>query len=104
MTHTVTVPGTTVVHPVAGSLGKLAGTVTADAAPLERRVTLLLEVATKAGNLRRPSLLYIASQISEDGAFVFLNLDADRRYTVQAYDSTGTYDPVIKGGLIPGPM
>ena len=62
------------------------------------------ESGSVAGNLAPPFYQQLRIGISDiNGEWEFARLYPGH-YTVIAYDSTGQYDPVIKGGLIPEPM
>lgn len=91
-------------HPLFAGAASLSGTVKSagnPAIPVQRQVVLFAELPSpKTNALRRKNLQYIAETISEaDGSWQFDNLNPDYKYTVQAWDSTGIYAPVIGAGL-----
>ena len=111
MTHAVTTTGGYVwrrnVEQYAFGQGRLRGTVVGpDDAPKRRRVHLFVEEDFHPSNLRpgftRP--ISVTRSDESSGEWEFRELDMTRRYRVEAYDHTGQYDPVIKGGQIPEPM
>lgn len=92
-------------NPFFSGLAKLSGTVKKTGSPnipVQRVVVLFAEEPSARNNaLQRRNLFYIAQQISgEDGSYLFENLSPDFRYTVQAWDDTGEFAPVIGAGLI----
>lgn len=75
-------------------------------APLRRAVVLFAEPDASAGypgSRHYVGLTLLGAQFSRasDGSFSFPHLDPAPTYTVIAWDSAGTYDPVIKAGLSP---
>ena len=92
-------------NPFFSGAAKLSGTVKKTGSPnipVQRVVVLFAEEPSKINNaLQRRNLYYIAQQISgEDGSYLFENLSPDFRYTVQSWDDTGEFAPVIGAGLI----
>ena len=72
--------------------------------PQRRKVLLLKESGLAPGNLAPTSYSHVwIIRSGPDGqwekGYLF-----DGLYTAIAYDHTGEYDPVIKGGLTPEPM
>lgn len=97
----------TLVQSRAWGNGKLRVNVSEDGGPLRRWVHCFVEAPWRnPGNKELGILYYVASLRSDPntGVCEFKNLDESRTYTLQAYDITGQYDPVIKAGLIPEPM
>lgn len=81
---------------------KLSGTVVDDQGNGQRRWLLLLREASGIpGNLQPPAYTAIRLGRSANNGQWSFNFVLDGRYTVIAYDHTGQFDPVIKGGLIP---
>lgn len=107
--HSVTVQGG--LHPVTGFLGggngRLQGSVLgSDDGPLARQVHVFEEIGVRPGNLDLTRLLHRGTVRSSatDGSWTVEYLPMNARYTAQAFDDTGQYDPVTKAGLIPEPM
>lgn len=74
--------------------------------PKARKVWLYEEKDGYSGALRNAPKRVISAKVSDPstGIAEFRNLDQACTYTVIAYDYTGQFDPVIKGGLTPEPM
>ncbi len=91
-------------HPFFSGNAKLSGTLKKTGSPntpVERVIALFAEIPSPKNNaLKRTKIHYISEQISQpDGSYLFENLSADFKYTVQAWDDTGVYAPVIGAGL-----
>ena len=92
-------------HPYFSGTASLSGTVKNTGSPntpVQRVVVLFAEIPSPKNNaLKRGNLHYIAEKVSEpDGTWQFDNLSPDFKYTVQAWDDTGLYAPVIGAGLV----
>lgn len=71
---------------------------------LRRWVHLFMEQYWRApGNKERAPLWHINSVRSDinTGYFEFPELDPNLYYTIISFDNTGSYDPILKGGLVP---
>jgi hypothetical protein len=92
-------------HPFFSGTASLSGTVKNTGnpnTPVQRVVVLFAEIpSAKNNSLKRTNLHYIAEKVSEsNGTWQFDNLSPDFLYTVQSWDDTGLYAPVIGAGLV----
>src|SRR5690554_1378511 len=97
----------TPIHPYGGN-HRLRGTLNIgpdpDPAP-GYQIHLFVETRNSPGGLTPSGLRSVGVFKSEAGGEWLCDYLAESRtFTVIAYDHTGTYDPVIKAGLIPEPM
>ena len=92
-------------HPF-GGLHKISGTVENPDGFVQRRIHCFGELGKNPGNKKLVSLIWLDTVQTDSvtGAFEFPYLGAEHTFTLLSFDHTGTYDPVIKAGLIPEPM